>query len=141
MFDYWVSSRMEFTDEDRRACIDTVVELAVIADLARKESILSLEDKIEQFKDKFLRIGLQLAIDAVEPDVIRSTMQRYLIGGNYRGRDLLRCILNYGRHYYDCERNKPAGNLQQLSSVLRSGVFIRIQCGFRYYPGKNGGNT
>lgn len=54
------------------------VELVdLFADLsrrARKEGLLSLEDEIDEFEDPFLKKGLQMVVDGMEPATIREIL-------------------------------------------------------------------
>jgi chemotaxis protein MotA len=52
--------------------IDVIVGFA---EQARREGLLSLEDKVNEVEDPFLRRGLQLAIDGVDSDSVRDTME------------------------------------------------------------------
>lgn len=44
------------------------------AELTRREGILSLENKMDELEDPFLKSGIQLAIDGQNPDFIRDVM-------------------------------------------------------------------
>lgn len=56
--------------------ITTLVQLFVnLAQKARKEGLLSLEDDLEEIEDPFLRNGLQMVIDGFEPDSIRDILE------------------------------------------------------------------
>jgi chemotaxis protein MotA len=52
--------------------IDVIVGFA---EQARREGLLSLEDKVNDVQDPFLRRGLQMAIDGVDSDSVRDTME------------------------------------------------------------------
>lgn len=54
------------------ALIEQILDCSAIA---RKEGLLSLEDKIEESKDPFYKKGLQLIIDGTEPGVVRSILE------------------------------------------------------------------
>jgi len=43
---------------------------------ARKQGILALERQAEQIEDEFLKRGLQMAVDGLEPGIIRSLMDK-----------------------------------------------------------------
>ena len=58
--------------------LDTVDILVRFAEMARREGILSLENAIEEVEDPFLRNGIRLAVDGVEPDLIRDILQTEL---------------------------------------------------------------
>ena len=56
---------------DPSAAVDTIVELA---DRARREGLLALEDAARDIDDPFLRSGLQAAIDGTDPEDLRTIL-------------------------------------------------------------------
>ena len=52
--------------------IDSFVELSK---QARKEGLLSLENSTENLKDNFMKSGVQMIIDGMEPDTIRDILE------------------------------------------------------------------
>lgn len=53
-----------------------VVEIFVrLADKARREGLLALEEEEESLPDPFLRKGVQLVVDGTEPELIRSVLE------------------------------------------------------------------
>ncbi|GAA3795448.1 motility protein A [Cellulomonas soli] len=57
---------------DPSATVETVVQLA---DRARREGLLSLEDAARTIDDPFLRSGLQAAIDGTDPEDLRIILE------------------------------------------------------------------
>jgi chemotaxis protein MotA len=57
---------------DPGATIDTVISLA---DRARREGLLALEDAARDVDDEFLRSGLQAAIDGTDPEDLRTILE------------------------------------------------------------------
>ncbi|SHN42046.1 flagellar motor protein [Cryptosporangium aurantiacum] len=57
---------------DAGASVDTIVKLA---ERARKEGLLALEDAIKDVKDPFLKDGLQLAVDGTDPEELREILE------------------------------------------------------------------
>lgn len=57
---------------DPTTTVDTLVELA---DRARREGLLALEDAAKDIDDPFLRGGLQAAIDGTDPDDLRMILE------------------------------------------------------------------
>jgi len=55
--------------------IDDIIQIATIV---RKSGLLSLEDRIRDYKDDFLRKGIQLAVDSTEADDLRDIMESEL---------------------------------------------------------------
>jgi chemotaxis protein MotA len=54
---------------------EIVDELCEYSEKARRDGILSLEDRLEEIKDPYLRKGLQFLVDGVEPETIQSTLE------------------------------------------------------------------
>ncbi len=58
--------------------IELVEMLVNFAKKARREGILSLENSLEEVDDPFLKNGIRLAVDGVEPDLIRDVLDTEL---------------------------------------------------------------
>ncbi len=67
---------LTFKQPDLDATVETVVTLA---DRARREGLLSLEDAARDVDDPFLRDGLQAAIDGTDPDDLRDMLEGKII--------------------------------------------------------------
>ncbi len=61
-----------YKKKDMNATVDTIVSLA---DKARREGLLALEDATREIDDDFLKDGLQSAIDGVDPEDLRAMME------------------------------------------------------------------
>lgn len=57
---------------------DTISTLVRFAERARREGILSLDSATSEIDDPFLRSGIRLAVDGVEPEIIRSILETEL---------------------------------------------------------------
>lgn len=66
---------------DRTAVIARIVEWSAIA---RKQGLLGLEAQIQAQTDPFLRKGLQMVVDGVEPESIRQMLEIELYGQSSR---------------------------------------------------------
>jgi chemotaxis protein MotA len=53
---------------------DTIAEVVSLAERARREGLLALEDAIGGVQDEFLRDGLQAAIDGTDPEDLRGIL-------------------------------------------------------------------
>lgn len=58
-----------------KVLIDTLVEMAQIA---RKNGLLALEEKTAELDDSFFRQGIMLIVDATEPEEVRSMLENEL---------------------------------------------------------------
>ena len=54
---------------------DIVLKFGEISKKARREGLLSLEDDINQIDDAFLKKGLQMVVDGIEPETIREILE------------------------------------------------------------------
>ena len=55
-----------------------ISEIVEIAMEVRKQGLLSIDEKIPEYKDEFMRKGLQLAVDSIDPETIREIMESEL---------------------------------------------------------------
>tara|TARA_Y100000589_G_scaffold104899_2_gene99363 strand:+ start:5865 stop:6722 length:858 start_codon:yes stop_codon:yes gene_type:complete len=57
---------------------EQMAELVELAEVARRDGILAMEQRMADIDDPFLRRGIQLAVDGVDPDTIETTLQTEL---------------------------------------------------------------
>ena len=67
--------------QDRVATIAKIVEWS---STARRQGLLGLEAEVEKIDDPFLRKGLQMVVDGVEPESIRQMLEIELDGQSHR---------------------------------------------------------
>lgn len=60
--------------EPSNSKVQIVTEFASLSKKARREGLLSLEDEVSGLDDDFLKKGLQMVVDGIEPEVIREIM-------------------------------------------------------------------
>ncbi|MHB8158390.1 MAG: flagellar motor protein [Desulfocucumaceae bacterium] len=59
-------------EQEPAQVIDLIVSLA---DEARREGLLYLENRLDDITDQFLRKGVQLVVDGTDPELVRSIME------------------------------------------------------------------
>ncbi len=59
-------------ESDPVAIIDSMVDLA---EKARREGLLALEDSVNRTEDEFLRRGIQLIVDGTDPELVRDILE------------------------------------------------------------------
>jgi chemotaxis protein MotA len=72
--------------EHRTTHDQTIERLVKLAEVARREGILSIERHLDEVEDDFMRRGLQYAVDGTEPDHIRTIMESELASQEERHR-------------------------------------------------------
>lgn len=81
------------TLEEKLTCIPLVKELVSVANLARKEGVLALEDYALQSDDIFLKHGIMLVVDGTDPELVKEIMESLMVSSNKCGIELLRQYL------------------------------------------------
>lgn len=69
-----------------------------LSERARREGILALENEVEEVDDPFIRKGMLLAVDGIEPEVIHDIMNAEITAmedRHYRGRALFEKAAEY----------------------------------------------
>lgn len=61
--------------ETSMAGLDIINEFGELSKKARREGLLSLEDDIDKVEDAFLKKGLQMVVDGIEPETIREILE------------------------------------------------------------------
>lgn len=64
--------------EKKQSPLDVVTTLVSFSEKARREGILSLESSMDEVQDDFIRLGLRLAVDGVEPELIKDILHTEL---------------------------------------------------------------
>ena len=54
---------------------ETILQFSELSKKARREGLLSLEDAINNLDDEFLKKGLQMVVDGIEPESIREILE------------------------------------------------------------------
>lgn len=66
---------MQAFKESNSSAKDIIVQFTDISKKARREGLLSLEDEINNMEDPFIKKGLQMVVDGVEPELIREILE------------------------------------------------------------------
>ncbi|PRR77526.1 Chemotaxis protein PomA [Clostridium liquoris] len=61
--------------ESEKSSIDIINQFISLSKKARKEGLLSLEDEINSIDDEYLKKGLQMVVDGIEPETITDIME------------------------------------------------------------------
>ncbi|MFU0823743.1 motility protein A [Clostridium sp.] len=78
--------------------LSIISEFGELSKKARREGLLSLEDDIDNIEDEFLKKGLQMVVDGIEPETIREILELEISEMEKRhkdGSDMLRSWAAY----------------------------------------------
>ncbi|OIQ01670.1 MAG: motility protein A [Syntrophobacteraceae bacterium CG2_30_61_12] len=76
----------------------TINQFMDLSDKARKEGLLALEGQLVEVTDPFIKTGLQLAIDGMDPNEIRNVLETevdYLNDRHQSGAEILNTMANF----------------------------------------------
>ncbi|OUM97413.1 MAG: flagellar motor protein MotP [Firmicutes bacterium ZCTH02-B6] len=59
----------------RQTAADVIPLMVHFAEKARREGLLAMEEEAEALEDPFLRKGIQLAVDGVDPEIVRNVLE------------------------------------------------------------------
>lgn len=93
MLDLNIGQKIQCTTNEKRECLELLNSILEFSSITRKHGLLRLESEIEKFDSNFMRKALQLIVEGVEPNYIRTILQNYIIIGDYKGKALLERIL------------------------------------------------
>ncbi|MFP4364912.1 MAG: hypothetical protein ACLFR1_13700 [Spirochaetia bacterium] len=82
-----------FTEDDLLKCSKSIQQIKELAEKARREGLLALEDDLSSLDSFFLQQGVQLVCNGDEPDIIRAILMRLIASGGYTGVELLKRII------------------------------------------------
>ncbi|QDU97593.1 motility protein A [Lignipirellula cremea] len=74
--------------------IETLVSLA---ETARRDGLLALEGRVEEIDNTFIKMGVQMAVDGTQPDVIEAIMRTEMESINGRHKDNKAVLDQLGR--------------------------------------------
>jgi hypothetical protein len=78
---------------ERLACLPLVEELVELANLARYEGLLVLEEKMAEMENDFLKSGIALIVDGTDPAIVRELMNFRAIASQEVGAPLLHKVI------------------------------------------------
>ncbi len=93
MLDLNIGQKIQCTTNEKRECLELLNSILEFSSITKKYGLLRLESEIEKFDSYFMRKALQLIVEGVEPNSIRTILRNYTIVGDYKGKALLERIL------------------------------------------------
>ena len=96
-YDWEFSERIQCSEAEKRECMALVARVVTMANKAKRNGLLSLVQEAEETSHFLLRKGLQLILEGVNPQMVETTLQQYVLSSNFSGKELLqRCIIAEG---------------------------------------------
>ena len=96
-FDDYFSGFKSFTDAFKLPSTkpeDITSKILEMSDIARKEGLLSLEEKTEDIQNEFLSKGIRLIVDGTDPELVKDILENELFHKDERNRKNVRFWLD-----------------------------------------------
>lgn len=78
--------------------LTTILQIVSLAETARREGLLSLENRMEEIDDPFLAGGIRMAVDGMSPEVVEAIMNTEIDAINARHNYGRSVVANFGKY-------------------------------------------
>ncbi|MCU1374435.1 MAG: motA [Actinomycetia bacterium] len=78
------------------AADDTIGAIMELAERARREGLLSLEEAVKSVSDPFLKKGIEMAVDGTDPDELRDILEAEISAAKQRGKSASKLFESMG---------------------------------------------
>ncbi len=75
-----------------------ITQLVSLAETARREGLLALENRMDEINDPFLANGIRMAVDGMSPEVVESIMNTEIDAINGRHNYARSVVANFGKY-------------------------------------------
>lgn len=91
----YLTKRLQCSYKDKLECFEMVKYILDLANIARSSGIFALEEEINKNKmdSMFLKNGINLITDGIDPEYVRKYMEHYIASNNYKGKGFLNSIV------------------------------------------------
>ena len=91
--DLALAAKAACSREDQESLIPMVKQLRELGEIAFKKGLLALEGELQQIKDPFLKLGIQLVVDKTEAENVQDILDSDIYYNESNGRELLKKII------------------------------------------------
>ncbi len=78
--------------------LSAILQLVSLAETARREGLLALENRMDEIDDPFLANGIRMAVDGMSPEVVESIMNTEIDAINARHNYARSVVANFGKY-------------------------------------------
>lgn len=79
--------------KDKKEAIKVIAEIAALGNITRRNGLLELVEVIEHLSCDFLKIGIQMIVDGVDPSLVKQTMLKVLFTEGFKGAEFLKRLI------------------------------------------------
>jgi len=86
-------SKAECSLTEKNETIKIIAEIIAMGNIVRRQGLLALEDVVNTLSCDFLKIGIRLIIDGIDPAMIEETMLKIVYTENFKGTELFKRLV------------------------------------------------
>ena len=91
--DLALAAKAACSKEDQESLLRMINQLRELGEIAFKKGLLALEGELQQIKDPFLKLGIQLIVDKTEPENVQDILDSDIYYNESYGRELLKKVI------------------------------------------------
>ena len=118
MLELYLKLNCAFTDAEKEACIPVIKRIVELAQKVRMEGLLSLGDELKTEQNFFLKTGIGLAVDSIDPETISGILQTLILADNRKGLELLERMIIVEGITEIVNGNNPVAIAVNLAAML-----------------------
>ena len=80
---------IECTYEEKKPLVKLIQKIILLANVARMEGVLALDQRLEKLEENLLRSGLALVVEGTDPVIVKETMDMLIVTSFKTGAELL----------------------------------------------------
>ena len=92
-FDWQLAERMQCGRDEKNEVVALIDLMVKIAEKARNDGLLSIEDDVREYSYSMLQLGMQLVVDGTDPEIIEDLLTSRILSGNKKGKDLVEQLI------------------------------------------------
>ena len=93
MQEFILHLELKFSDEEKQKCLPTALRMVNLAYMAESHGILALKNEVTAEDTPFMKMGVDLILEGLTPDVIEKILQLSILSDEYAKTDLLDRLL------------------------------------------------
>lgn len=94
----YISNHIKCTKEEKILCMETVKKVLNLANVARQEGLLALEETVSKKSYQsppLIQIGVLLIVDGTDPECVKAILENYIISSDLSNKEFLENLLIY----------------------------------------------
>jgi len=78
---------------EKNEIIKIIAEIVALNNISRRHGLISLSHTVKELSCDFIKVGIQMVLDAFSPEIVKETMLKTLYTGNFKGVELLKRLI------------------------------------------------